>query len=103
MALYKRNSIWWISFTHNGQRIQRSTGTTNKIEAQEYHDKIKAKLWNISKLENKPIYSWRDAVVRWIRELDKVPVIRMRQVQKNRIRWLTVEEASLLLTELPPH
>ena len=174
MALYKRNSIWWISFTHNGQRIQRSTGTTNKIEAQEYHDKIKAKLWNISKLENKPIYSWRDAVVRWIREneskrslvtdkfhlrwldqhlrtyqlheisrdlleeialkkeaegvtlttvnrimevvrailtkahrewewLDKVPVIRMRQVQKNRIRWLTVEEASLLLKELPLH
>lgn len=35
--------------------------------------------------------------------LDKVPVVRMRQVEKNRIRWLTVEEANRLLKELPPH
>ncbi len=27
----------------------------------------------------------------------------MRQVEKNRIRWLTVEEANRLLKELPPH
>ncbi|OGV35186.1 MAG: integrase [Legionellales bacterium RIFCSPHIGHO2_12_FULL_35_11] len=174
MALYKRNTVWWVSFTHNGQRVQRSTGTTNRIEAQEYHDKIKAELWNVSKLENKPIYSWRDAVVRWLREnenkrsletdkihlrwldqylrgyqlheinrdllevialkkeaedvtlttvnrvmevarailtkahrewewIDKVPVVRMRQVEKSRIRWLTVDEANSLLKELPSH
>lgn len=174
MALYKRNETWWVSFTHNGQRIQRSTGTTNKIAAQEYHDKLKAELWNLTKLENKPVYSWRDAVMRWLREnsakrsietdkvhlrwldghlktyqlheisrdvlenvalkkedegvtlttvnrvmevvrailtkahkewewIDKVPVVRMRQVEKNRIRWLTVEEANRLLKELPQH
>jgi integrase len=174
MALYKRNETWWVSFTHNGQRIQRSTGSTNKVAAQEYHDKLKAELWNIAKLECKPIYSWRDAVVRWLREssakrsietdkvhlrwldtylrtfnlheitrdvleevalkkeeegvslttvnrvmevvrailfkaqkewewIDKVPIVRMRQIEKNRIRWLTVEEANRLLKELPSH
>lgn len=68
MALYKRNKTWWISITHSGQRIQRSTGTTNKIAAQEYHDKFKAELWSLAKLENKTVYSWRDAVIRWLKE-----------------------------------
>lgn len=128
----------------------------------------------MTKLENKPVYSWRDAVYRWLCEngskrsietdkvhfrwldlylsgyqlheitrevlddialkkesegvtpttvnrvmeivralltkahkewewLDKVPVIRMRQIENNRIRWLTVDEANRLLHELPPH
>ena len=35
--------------------------------------------------------------------IDKVPVIRMRQVENSRIRWLTVNEANRLLQELPPH
>ena len=174
MALYKRNTVWWISITHNGQRIQRSTGTDNKIAAQEYHDKFKAELWTLTKLENKTVYSWRDAVLRWLREnghkrsieddkthlrwmdpylstyqlheitrdlleevarkkeetgvspttvnrmlevvrailrraqvewewIDKIPTIRMRHVEKQRIRWLTLDEATRLLNELPSH
>lgn len=174
MALYKRNSTWWVSFSHNGQRIQRSTGTSNKVAAQEFHDKLKAELWNITKLESRPVYSWRDAVVRWLKEsatkrsieteklhlrwldkhlggfqlheitrdalekvanakeaegvtqttvnrvmevvrailmracrewewIDKVPIVRMRKVEKRRIRWLTQAEAGRLLDELPSH
>lgn len=128
----------------------------------------------MTKLENKPLYSWRDAVYRWLREngskrsietdkvhfrwldsylscyqlheinheiledialkkesegvtlttvnrvmeivralltkaykewewIDKIPVIRMRQIENSRIRWLTVDEANRLLKELPPH
>jgi len=25
MGLFKRGRVWWMSFTHNGERIQRST------------------------------------------------------------------------------
>lgn len=174
MALYKRKTTWWVSISHHGQRIQRSTGTANKIEAQEYHDKLRAELWNVTKLDNKLVYSWRDAVIRWLSEsqhkrsiesdkmhlrwldnylrdyqlhdltrdliediankkeaegvspatvnrmlevvrallrkahrewewIDKTPVIRMRYEEKQRIRWLTLDEASLLLKELPSH
>ena len=45
MALYARNKVWWIDLTHNGKRIQKSTGTTDKIAAQELHDQLKADLW----------------------------------------------------------
>ena len=174
MALYKRNSTWWVSFTHKGQRIQRSTGSDDKVAAQEYHDKLKSELWGITRLENKPVYSWRDGVLRWLREnaakrsletdkvhfrwldshlsgyhlheisndvleklslkkeadgvtpttvnrvleivrallvkahkewewIDKVPVVRMRQIENSRIRWLTIDEANRLLRELPSH
>ena len=85
MALYKRNTIWWVSFTHNGQRIQRSTGTSNRVAAQEYHDKFKAEFWSLSKLENKPIYSWRDAVIRWLRESESKRSI---ETDKVHLRWL---------------
>jgi integrase len=68
MALYKRNKIYWVLISHNGKRIQRSTGTNNKIAAQELHDKLKAELWREDKLEEKPKKVWMDAALRWINE-----------------------------------
>lgn len=35
--------------------------------------------------------------------LEKAPVIRMRQEEKGRIRWLSKKEAALLIKELPRH
>ena len=69
MSLIKRGNTWWIDFTApNGERIRRSTGTENKTLAREYHDKIKAELWRVAKLEEKPVRYWNDAVVRWLKE-----------------------------------
>jgi hypothetical protein len=40
MPLFRRKNspIWWVDFTINGKRIQRTTGTENKQQAQEFHD-----------------------------------------------------------------
>jgi hypothetical protein len=55
MSLAKRGGIWWIDVVSpNGQRIRRSTGTSVKALAQEYHDRTKAELWRIAKLGEKP-------------------------------------------------
>ncbi|KTD21510.1 Prophage integrase [Legionella londiniensis] len=35
--------------------------------------------------------------------LDKPPIIRMRKIENKQIRWLTKQEATRLLKELPPH
>ncbi|MDX1838197.1 tyrosine-type recombinase/integrase [Legionella taurinensis] len=85
MALYRRNEVWWISITHDGQRIQRSTGTANKLAAQEYHDKFKAELWSLAKLQSKAVYSWRDAVLRWLKENGHKRSI---NDDKTHLRWL---------------
>ena len=70
MSLYKRkdSSIWWVRFTHKGNRIQQSTGTANRDKAEEYEAKLKSSLWEQERLGAKPIYMWNDAVVRYLRE-----------------------------------
>ena len=72
MSIYKRGKFWWISITGpSGQRIQQSAKTTDKKRAQEYHDTLKAELWRIEKLKQRPTYYWQDAVTRWIQESEK--------------------------------
>jgi integrase len=175
MPLYKRGSTWWINIVvPDGERIRQSTGTASKTLAQEFHDKLKAEVWRISRLGEKPRHTWNEAVVRWLKEqnhkatietdkihlrwldmflsgkhldsisrsmidkitdaklsegvtnatvnrvlevlrailrrcvnewewLDKAPSIRMLKEPHRRIRYLTREEASRLLHELPEH
>jgi integrase len=44
MALYKRGSVWWMSFTHNGQQFRRSTETEDKKLATRIFDKLKGEI-----------------------------------------------------------
>lgn len=97
MALYKRNTTWWVSFTHKGKRIQRSTGTSNKLAAEEFHDRFKAELWSITKLANKPVYSWRDAVLRWLKENSTKRSI---ETDKVHFRWLDSHLSQYQLHEI---
>lgn len=69
MAIFKRGKMWWIRFTApNGQRIRQSTGTTDRKAAQHLHDKLKAEIWEVQQLGNRPQKSWQDAVIRWLDE-----------------------------------
>lgn len=72
MSIYKRGQIWWISITSpSGRRIQQSAKTTEKRRAQEYHDTVKAELWRVDQLRQRPTRYWQDAVTRWITESEK--------------------------------
>lgn len=94
MALYKRNKIYWIRIVHNGKRIQRSTGTSDKIAAQELHDKFKSDLWHEAKLDKKPNKTWMEAAVRWINESShKRSIID----DKYHLRWLNPHLKNLTL------
>ncbi len=41
MSIYLRGETWWLYITVNGQRIRRSTETSDKRKAQEIHDQVK--------------------------------------------------------------
>lgn len=52
----------------DGGRIRRSTGTTDRKAAQEYHDKLKHELWQVQKLGRKPTRTFDDAALRYLTE-----------------------------------
>ena len=69
MSLYKRGSTWWIDFTTpSGARIRHSADTSNKIEAQELHDRLKAEHWRLQKLGEQPKRTWDEAAKKWLQE-----------------------------------
>lgn len=69
MSIYKRGDTWWIQFTaSNGERIQKSARTSIKKEAEELHDKLKAEMWRVKSLKEKPRHLWQDATDRWLTE-----------------------------------
>lgn len=176
MSLFKRKDspYWWVKFSLNGRRVQESTGTSDKAKAQEYHDKLKASLWDQARLGIKPRHTWKEAVLRFLAEtehkksrrgdiaalrwvdghfgalaldevsrdridqitaarkaqgvsnasvnrmlavaravlrkaanewewIERAPRVRLLPEPKLRVRYLTLEQASVLLRELPPH
>jgi len=42
--MYKRSNIWWMCISHNGRKIQKSLGTSNKKVAQAVEAKIRTEL-----------------------------------------------------------
>ena len=99
MSLYKRkdSSIWWTKISVGGKTIQRSTGTNDKIEAQEFHDKLKAQLWEQERLGLKPSHSWQEAVIRWLNETcDKTT----HKEDKSKLAWLDIYLSDLNLDEI---
>ena len=44
MGLYKRGSVWWMSFIYNGRRFRKSTETENKNLAKRIFDKLKGEI-----------------------------------------------------------
>lgn len=87
MSLYKRKDspFWWARFTHNGRRLQQSTGTADRVAAQQCHDKLKASLWEQDRLGVKPRRTWNDAVVRYLRETGHKST---HQEDIRKLRWL---------------
>lgn len=71
MSINRRGNIWHIDIkSPDGKRIRHSTGTEDKKRALEYHDKFKAKLWDITRLNKKPARIFEEAVVLLLKDAE---------------------------------
>lgn len=87
MALWKRAGIYYVKLTApDGSFIRRSTGTRDPKKAEEYHDRLKAELWDLARLKRKPRRSWDEAALRWLKEMAHKKSYRD---DVSRIRWFT--------------
>ena len=99
MPPYKRKDSpnWWVKFTVNGRRVQESTGTADKRQANEYHDKRKAELWEQQRLGVKPRRKWEEAVLRYLNEeVNKKSI----NDEKLHLRWLQSRLEGMDLTQI---
>jgi len=88
MSLFKRKDSpsWWIELTApDGRRIQQSTGTADRLKAQELHDRLKAEFWDQKRLGVKPRHTWQEAVLRWVSEKSQKTTL---SADKSHLRWL---------------
>jgi integrase len=99
MSLYRRKDspYWWIKLSHDRRSIQRSAGTCDRKKAQEYHDKLKAQLWDLSRLGVKPSHIWEEAVVRWLEEKSHKASI---EDDRRNFRWLHLHLAGVALDRI---
>ena len=85
MSLYKRGGTWWLEFVGpDGRRIRESTGTDDKVLAQEFHDHRKVELWRVFRLGEKPRRTWNEAVVKWFKERSHKATI---ETDRMHLRW----------------
>ena len=70
MSLYKRKGspFWWVRFSHNGRRLQKSSRTVERALAEQYEARLKRELWEQDRLGVKPRRNWREAVVQYLQE-----------------------------------
>lgn len=74
-GLYQRNGIWHIDKIFRGQRIQESTGSSDRKEAEQYL------IHKLEKLREQRIYgvrrirTWREAATRFLVEYKDQPSI----------------------------
>lgn len=73
MSLYRRKDSpwWWVKFPPirgESKSLQQSTGTTDRREAQEVHDRLAHQRWEQARLGVKARHDWQEAAERWLLE-----------------------------------
>lgn len=90
MSLYRRKDspFWWVKLSPirgESKPLQQSTGTADKRQAQQVHDRLAAARWEQDRLGVKPRHTWEEAVVRWLLETKHKAT---HADDKAKLRWL---------------
>ena len=74
MGLYKRGTVWWMSFSHQGQQCRRSTETEDKKLAVRIFDKLRGEIAEGKWFEKLPgeAYTFKDLMEKYMSEYSAV-------------------------------
>ncbi|MDQ7089050.1 MAG: phage integrase SAM-like domain-containing protein [Methylococcales bacterium] len=77
--------------------MRKSSRTKVKQEAQQLHDKLKAESWRVGTLGAKPVYTWQQAVLKYLLERENQKSIR---TTKQVLRYLDLHLGNKNLNEI---
>ncbi len=82
MPLYRRSGSphWWVRI---GRKTRKSTGTTDRGQAEEFERVLAERLWRRNKLGDRGAVSWHEAAERWLRDSKKA-----RKRDREFLAWL---------------
>ena len=66
MSLYRVGKVWYVDLGTARGRVRRSAGTTDKRQAEAYHQRLRNELWEQDKLGKQPPVTWGEAVRKWV-------------------------------------
>ena len=101
MSLYRRGRIWWCEWKIKelGSRpIRETTGTADRTEAQEYHDRRRAELWRQARLGETRVTTWDEAALSWVDEHAQHK--RSYETDRQRLLWISRELRGLPLPDI---
>lgn len=70
MSIFRhpKSDIYYIDVTDlSGQRIRRSAGTKNRLEAKELHDRVRSEIWRIQQLGQRRVVTFDEAALEFLR------------------------------------
>jgi integrase len=98
MSLYKRNDVWWIYLGHQGRRVRRSTGTSDRQAAKRQHDELAARLHSevgAGQFLSDALLAWADKQPRAKSELSRSELI-MRLYEDRPLTEVTADSVRIL-------
>jgi integrase len=66
MPIYKRGEVWWYKISLHGRTERGSCKTKEERLAQEFHDRLLAKLWRVEVARDKVRRTWRETCEKWL-------------------------------------
>lgn len=82
MPLYKREGspYWWVRI---GRKTRRSTGTEDRVQAEEFERVLQERIWRQVKLGDRSAVPWSEAAKRWLQDSSKA-----RKRDREFLDWL---------------
>ncbi len=113
MALKQRyGEYWYCDFVEagSGKRVRRCLETTDKKQAQELYDQLKAESWRVHKLGDIPEHTFDESCLRWL-----VEKVHKRSLDDDRTKiefflshfsgkllsWLTEDKVMAVVAKMP--
>lgn len=104
MGLYKRDEVWWMSFTYNGKQIRKSTEVTNKSLAEKIYCKVVTDIAEGKWFEVSPLSDsvFKDMMDKYLAEYSPNKAKKTHTRDKSLASHLNEHFGNFKLTEIAP-